>query len=470
MTTPTQTIRLYPQQKQFLESSALYRAFAGGIGSGKSWILSYDAIRRGKPGRTYAVIGPTYTVLQDSTWKTFKRVAEDLRVIGDIRESAPPSIKLLTGSEFLFRSADDPDKLRGPNLSGIVLDEASLMPLAVYEIAIGRLREEGQQGWLSAGFTPKGRTHWSFEVFATGRPDTELITAKTRDNPFLPPSFHATLARQYTASLRSQELEGEFVEAGGLLFRRAWFGIVEQAPHMEMAIRGWDLASVHPDDRRHGGYDPDYTCGCLIGRTVDQTYYIMDVRRTRDTPAAVQTFVRQTAEEDGKWRVVCIEEDPGSAGKSISDHYRRHVLPGFIFYAVRSTGSKADRALPLAAMAEGGAVKIVRGSWNAAFLDEIESFPFGRKDDQIDAASLAFNRLAKQPHVVSQPPTILTPPRASAFDSGDLALQWNHGRHPTGGATGLDGSNSAVAQGEFIAPGSWEAALQWPKYWVPKQD
>jgi phage terminase large subunit-like protein len=78
----------------------------------------------------------------------------------------------------------------------------------------------------------------------------------------------------------------------------------------------------------------------------------------------------------------------------VIDHYRRHVLPGFIFYGQRSTGSKADRAQPLAALAEGGAVQLLRGPWNREFLDEIESFPFGGvHDDQVDAASLAASQL-----------------------------------------------------------------------------
>lgn len=34
------------------------------------------------------------------------------------------------------------------------------------------------------------------------------------------------------------------------------------------------------------------------------------------------------------------------------------------------------------------------GPWNTAFLDELCSFPYSRNDDQVDAASGAFNKLA----------------------------------------------------------------------------
>ena len=139
----------------------------GGIGSGKSWVGSYDLIRRGKPGRLYMVVAPTFGMLADSTFRMFLQIAGELGVVdpADVRKSAPPSVRLLTGAEVLFRSADDADRLRGPNLTGIWLDEASLMTQDVFTIAIGRLREGSEQGWLSATFTPKGKSHWSYDVF-----------------------------------------------------------------------------------------------------------------------------------------------------------------------------------------------------------------------------------------------------------------------------------------------------------------
>ena len=55
---------------------------------------------------------------------------------------------------------------------------------------------------------------------------------------------------------------------------------------------------------------------------------------------------------------------------------------------------KEERANPLASAAERGHVKLIRSEWNAPFLDELESFPIGLHDDQVDAASGAFAELA----------------------------------------------------------------------------
>jgi PBSX family phage terminase large subunit len=222
MTTATPTTRLHPAQQSFLRSEALFRAFCGGIGSGKSWAGSNDLIRRAMPGRLYLVVAPTYSMLSDATFRMFLVLAEELGIVdpAEVKRSALPSIRLRTGAEVLFRSSDEPDRLRGPNLSGVWLDEASLMSVDVFTIAIGRLREAGEQGWRSATFTPKGRAHWTFDTFATGRPNTALYRARTRDNPFLPAGFHDTVRQQCTSTVAAQELEGEFLDVGGMMFRR----------------------------------------------------------------------------------------------------------------------------------------------------------------------------------------------------------------------------------------------------------
>ncbi len=71
------------------------------------------------------------------------------------------------------------------------------------------------------------------------------------------------------------------------------------------------------------------------------------------------------------------------------------MLAGFTVRGNRQTGPKARRAEPMSAAAEAGNVKLVHADWNAAFLDEIAAFPMGRHDDQVDAATGAFNALAK---------------------------------------------------------------------------
>jgi predicted phage terminase large subunit-like protein len=387
-------VQLHKEQKRFRESKAAYRGFVGGRGSGKSFVGALDMLVRSstKPG-TYLAVAPTYPMLRDGSLQTFQELGKRLTLLQSFHKGEMVAT-LTNGSKVLFRSADEPDRLRGPNLSGAWLDEASLMDREAFNVVIACLREGGQQGWLSATFTPRGRGHWTYETFGTSKPDTELFTSKTSDNPFLPSSFTARLMQQYTSAQAMQELEGAFIDVEGALFRRHWFQIVDVAPAGLMRVRAWDLAATAPK----AGSDPDYTVGVRMGRDTAGTFYLENVVRVRETPQAVEKLIVQTAKLDGPGVFICMEQEPGSSGVALADHYLK-LVAGYVFRAVRSTGDKMTRALPLAAQAEGNNIKLVRGNWNDAFLDEVETFPFGRHDDQVDAAAGAFAELLLHPEV-----------------------------------------------------------------------
>ena len=219
-------ILLYPKQREFIDAGSRLRGFVGGIGSGKSYIGAYDLFIRAKANRLYLVIAPTFSMLRDATFRSFREVGEQLGLLDAVhRTEFSARIHTKDGgfAEVLFRSGDDPDHLRGPNISGIWMDEASLLVEDAYLIAIGRLREAGEMGWITATFTPKGRAHWTYKVFGTQRTDTTLVHATTNDNPFLHSDFYAETRSHYSAGLASQELEGHFVDLNfNGMFQREW--------------------------------------------------------------------------------------------------------------------------------------------------------------------------------------------------------------------------------------------------------
>lgn len=56
---------------------------------------------------------------------------------------------------------------------------------------------------------------------------------------------------------------------------------------------------------------------------------------------------------------------------------------------------KISRALPWAARAEAGKVKLINGPWVANFLDEVTSFPHAGHDDMVDSVSGGLQMLTK---------------------------------------------------------------------------
>lgn len=59
----------------------------------------------------------------------------------------------------------------------------------------------------------------------------------------------------------------------------------------------------------------------------------------------------------------------------------------------RPRGDKLTLAQPWIDRAEGGFVYVVKGAWNEAFYSEVEAFPKGVHDDQVDAVSVGFYAL-----------------------------------------------------------------------------
>lgn len=284
-----QTIRLHPAQTEFVASKALYRGFVGGRGSGKTRAGAVDLLLRSKPGRTYLVGSPTGIMLADTTLPMFRAVATEMGLWGDIKLTPYPNLTLSTGAHVRFRTADNPDRMRGPNISGAWLDEASLMHLDAYTICIASLREAGEQGWLSATFTPRGPSHWTYETFATGKPNTHLIRARTGDNPFNHRDFEATLREQYGDTLFArQELAGEFVSLEGAEFDAAWFAgddlWFDAWP--TQGIR-WAVQSLDPS-KGTDGLGRDYQAHVTIAACIEGgrwVYYVdADLRREGVVP------------------------------------------------------------------------------------------------------------------------------------------------------------------------------------------
>jgi predicted phage terminase large subunit-like protein len=184
---------------------------------------------------------------------------------------------------------------------------------------------------------------------------------------------------------------------GGKLLQREWFAIVDAVPadaQVVRRVRGWDAAAT-----AGGG---DWTVGVRLARTRDGLIYIEDVVRVQVGPGDDENLMHQTATLDGRAVDIIEEEEGGSSGKKvIAAHAKR--LAGYSYKGERSTGDKVTRAKPFVAQARVGNVRLVRGAWNKAYLDELAAFPGGPFDDQIDGTTKAYNEIALAPVTTVKP-------------------------------------------------------------------
>ena len=153
---------------------------------------------------------------------------------------------------------------------------------------------------------------------------------------------------------------------------------------LEASIRSWDKAGTQDAGA--------YTVGVLMHKMKDGSFVVEDVKRGQWSAAQREAVIKQTAELDGLDVSIWIEQEPGSGGKESAESSIQK-LQGYKVHAERVTGDKVTRAEPYSAQVEISNVKLLLGEWNREFIKEHELFPNGKYKDQVDASSMAFNKL-----------------------------------------------------------------------------
>lgn len=286
----------------------------------------------------------------------------------------------------------------------IGFDELTQFSQTQYRYLFTRLRRKAGVSTplrMRSATNPGGPGHdWVFNRFIGGGGcdgDKRLfIPAQLEDNPYLDAEAYEESLAETDPVTRRQMRHGDwYVRPEGNLFKRHWFTFIDadRVPALEDCVRSWDLAATTEEEAD----DPDYVAGVKIGK-VGRTYYVLHAVRDRLTPQGVGKLIYNTAIGDTRNVKVRIEQEGAASGKIVRYHYTQ-MLDGFDahFLGVPRT-TKIMRAGPFSAACERGDVRVVRGLWNEAYLDELCAFPQeGVHDDQVDASSGAYGQLAGDP-------------------------------------------------------------------------
>ena len=280
---------------------------------------------------------------------------------------------------------DDPhkaDEARSETMRNNVIDwfrntleSRKNTPKTPIVLIMQRLHENDLSGWLLNGGNGEQWEHI-------------CLPALRDDGTALWPEKHNV------EMLREMELASPYVFAGqyqqrpsplqGGVIKPDALQIVDAIPagHIDW-MRGWDLAATT---------DGDHTAGVRLGKMSDGRYIIADVVRLRGGPDERDAALINTATRDGRHVKISLPQDPGQAGKTQALYLTR-ALSGFSVNTSPESGDKITRAEPLAAQINVGNVMLLRAEWNDKFIDEMRMFPNGAHDDQVDAASRAFEAL-----------------------------------------------------------------------------
>ena len=252
-------------------------------------------------------------------------------------------------------------------------------------VIMQRLHEQDLAGWLLDGGNGE---EWEHLCLPAIQPDGSALW----------PEKHSIERLRVMEDAAPYVFSGQYRQlpsppAGGF-FKPDRIEIVDALPaEFIKEVRAWDLAASENEG--------DWTAGPRMLKTKENMIYIVDMVRGRWGPDGVENTIKQTAQMDGKSVSIRLPQDPGQAGKSQAKNFIT-MLSGFNVKAETVSGDKITRAQPFAAQVNIGNVKMLRGDWNKALIEELRNFPNGTHDDQVDGCSDGFTdlneaRIGKKP-------------------------------------------------------------------------
>jgi phage terminase large subunit-like protein len=355
---PRLDIPVHDAQAAFVSDDHRFSLLLGGIGAGKTTAGAVKALRYLTPGSLGLVIAPSFRMLRDASWRTALELWGRLGLAEQVLRGDELRVVFANGAEALFRSAEDPERLRGPNASWAWIDEGALCHPDTWPIVIGRLRQHGLAGRCWVTTTPKTRDvgqsngeNWVRRVFVTDRTDeTALYRASTSSNPFLPDTYVHSLRQQYTARMARQELDADWVlDVEGALFTLA---LIHAQPAPADLVRV--VVAVDPSG---GSDDAADEQGIIVaGRGADGRGYILADRSCRLSPAGWGRRAVQAAIDYAADAIVVERNYGGDMAEAVVTGAARSLDTTVTVKMVTASRGKRLRAEPVAALYEQGKV------------------------------------------------------------------------------------------------------------------
>lgn len=349
-------LRARPDQVTPLGDWSTWLILAG-RGWGKTRTGAEDVAYYGfrNAGSRIAIVAPTYSDARDTC------VEGDSGLLGvlppemvDTWNRSLGELILVNGTRYKLFSADEPDRLRGPQHHRAWCDElaAWTKPDAWDQMLFGLRLGQNPQAVVTT--TPKP-VPLVRRIAQDAR--TRLTRGKTRDNAAnLAPSALAQLEARYAGTrLGRQELDAEILDdIAGALWTR---GMIDDAlkpvavPQMQRVVVAIDPSGTGGDD------DTGDSIGIVVaGKGVDGRAYILADRTCKLSPAGWGR-VAVEAYRDFKADRIVAERNFGGA---MVAHVIRTSDPKAAYSEVTASRGKVVRAEPVAALYEQGRVTHVQ--------------------------------------------------------------------------------------------------------------
>ncbi len=290
-------------------------------------VLIARAVAAKSQAPRFAYVGPEKGQAKRVAWDYLKRYAS---VIPGLKISEVELwVEFPNGARVQLDGADDPDRMRGIYLDGVVLDElADMKPQVWGEIVRPALTDRG--GWAIFIGTPKGLNLLS-ELFyaANGKPDWFAARYTYQDTGAVDATEIESAKRDMSQSQFAQEFMCDFAAGNEDAFI--------SAAHIDAAVLA--KPEVLPSE--------PLICGVDVARSLHGDESVICFRRGRDARSIPSIHIRtddimylssRVCEEATRWGAEMVFVDVTGVGGGVVDRCRQL---GLTVMGVNN-GSKAD--------------------------------------------------------------------------------------------------------------------------------
>jgi hypothetical protein len=293
--------------------------------------LVLSALATPKHDGRFAYVAPQFNQAKDIAWTYIKRLSADIPAVQynetELRADLP------NGARIRLYGADNPDRLRGLYLDGVILDEyADMKPRIWGEIVRPLLTD--RKGWAAFIGTPKGHNEF-YEIwrFAQTERDWFSLMLMASESGIVNPQELADARRGMTDDQYEQEFECSFEAAiAGAFYGREMAQaerdkrIAEVAYDPEKVVHtAWDLGyrddtaiwwfqvirdEIHVIDfHASSGADVGFYAGLVSGKLYKYgTHYLPHDARAKTLASGGRSIIEQLGERLGFGNMQIVPE------------------------------------------------------------------------------------------------------------------------------------------------------------------
>jgi hypothetical protein len=300
-------MRYHAEQQRLWSSQARFRVVPAGRQSGKTELakrfLALRAMTWTQPDGWFVAAAPTHLQAKRIYWRDLKRLIP-ASLVWQVSESEL-SMLLWTGTIVQVIGMDVPERIEGPKLSGIVLDEYGNMKPDVWEAHI-RASLTHHRGWAWFIGVPEGRNHY-YDLYCQARADHATWDAFHWKSADIIPADELEEARsRLDPVIFDQEYNASFVTFAGQAYH-----CFDERTHANKYLP----YNPHKDLIFCFDFNVKPGTASIVQQHGDKTFVIGEVwiPDNSNTPMVVRTLLENEDWRKHKGRILCYGDATGGA-------------------------------------------------------------------------------------------------------------------------------------------------------------